>query len=207
MDRAGNPPAPLGAPVVFAGPLRIRAHVEQHGIRGNGLLDLLPAGDHVFIGLGRKGRFGRTGCGVCHRPPLGQPGVPAAVQHSDIGLAVIVQRPPEPSRVQSAEAIIGHHRRVIPNAHFPHGLRKLVRAHDMRRAFFFLEIMMAAHGNRTRNMGATIGIASITIDDSQVVVLEMRREPLGLCQHIRSGIAVVCHCPASFLLSRVPLFS
>ena len=29
MDRAGNPPAALGAPGVFAGPLRIRAHVEQ----------------------------------------------------------------------------------------------------------------------------------------------------------------------------------
>jgi hypothetical protein len=57
---------------------------------------------------------------------------------------------------------------------------------------------MSTKRESARDVGATVGIAIITVNNADVGVLEMRRQPRSVREHLWSSIALVCHDTISF---------
>src|SRR5262249_52353659 len=169
MYGAGDATTTLRAASIGAGPFSIRTDIEKNTIgAAYGIAHVIPTGHELIVNTWSKGSLRWTRLSVVDRPALGEPLVPAAIEHFDLGVAVVVKRPPKARRIEAAEAVIGNHQGVIADTQRSHSLGKLLWTHDVQRAFFFLQIMMTTKGNCAENMGATISVAVITVHNTQV---------------------------------------
>ena len=200
MHGAGNAATPLGAASIGAGPLLVRTDVKESAVGATDrIAHVVPAGDELFVHTGSEGCLEGSGYSGGDRPAFDQPLVPAAIQHLDLGVTVVIERPPETRRVKPAKPVIGNDQCVIANTQRSHGLGELLRAHDVERPLFFFQVMMPAKGDRAGNVRAAVGVAVIAVHDADGRVLQMRCQPLSVGQHLRPGIALVCHDRISLL--------
>ncbi len=86
-------------------------------------------------------------------------------------MSVIIERPPESRRIQTAKAIVSDDQSTITDPQGSHRLGKLFRPHDVERPFFFFQVVMSPKGDGARNMGTTVGVAVIAIDNPKIRIV------------------------------------
>src|SRR5579875_231965 len=136
--------------------LRTFASINQLHVR------LADEGEHIF---GCSTQLGlRDGCKNCRRVAgnsrlqralLTQPLVQAAVEHDDIGMAVVVERPPEAGgELRCWMRVIGHDKRVVSDTQASHDFSKTLRRCDLRfnRVVEVNDVMAPVDIDRAGNM-------------------------------------------------------
>ena len=124
FDAAGIPALDLS--------LRPRVH-ELHALPVDRALhlvcrrDLHGAGLHLERGA-RHRRHGRV-----HRELVGRPLDPATVEYRHVGVAVVIENPPQPRRVDAAALVVRDHARVGADAELGHQLLEFCRRRQKRR--------------------------------------------------------------------------
>jgi hypothetical protein len=192
VDRAGNMTGPQAGPEfrLFPGEPRRAAGVEdlpiaELGGRGHlrHVLDQmrLPLRRHVPVAQDRRH--------VLQLPFLGLPLRQAAIQNRDVGLSHQAEIPPHPRGRKDADTVIDHHLVPVADTHGAHAAHEFFHrgGHVGQRAAGvgnLVDIEEACAGDMPglvfgQRVAAHVGKVVGGIEDTQIRVAQMRRQPVG----------------------------
>ena len=121
-------------------------------------------------------------------PLFERPLRPAAVQQGDIGVAVVVEDPPEPRRVDAAALVVGDHARGGADAQPRHQRLELRRGRQEVGRRAGLANPVVVEPDRVRDVAVAVA-ARAEVDHPDVGVGGVVGQPGRLHQQLRPGIA------------------
>ena len=97
----------------------------------------------------------------------------------------------------AALRVVGHHKRLVPDAEAAQELGGLLRRHDVEPVAGVFNVagpIAAADADRAGDVGAVVGLAGAHVHDADVGPVQPLGEPLRLGKHLRVDVtAVVGH--------------
>ena len=151
-------------------------------------LDLVGGRDLHRAGLHLERRRGDRRRRGVRRALFGRPLHPAAVEQRHVGVAVVVENPPQARRVDAAALVVGDHARVVRDAEPRHQRLELLRRRQERRRRLGIADPVAVDEHRFRNVAVAVA-AGADVDDADVAVVEVLREPRGVDEQLGTRVA------------------
>ena len=118
------------------------------------------------------------------------PGAPAAVEHLDVAVAVVVEHPPDAGGGEALGVVVGDHGGVVADAQaFGVSLELLRRHHVLPVVGILGPVVGKVSG--AGDVPALPGVGGVgAVQDHHVGIVEMRGEPGGVGKVFGMGVAV-----------------
>ena len=120
-------------------------------------------------------------------PALVDPGAPAAVQDLDVGMAVVVQAPPQPAGIEALIVVVNNDQGIVADAQVLAEGGELLRGQDMQPSCIRVLGVVIGDQHCPGNVAAQVASLQVTVHHHHVGVVKMGRQPFRVHQVLRVG--------------------